>query len=225
MDLAPLKSGALDVGIDLTPSQLEAFADFGAGLYRRNAVVNLTRVPEGSCAVRHFLDSILVSRLIGPDLTVLDIGCGPGFPSWPLAVARPDLRVTALDSWRKGLDFLREHPLPNLTLIEGRAEESVAFETFDVVTGRAFAPFAVQAEASAAWLRLGGLFVPFRTPVEADAINGFKGHGLGLERVGQETASLPEGAGERLFPVFRKVAKTDRRYPRRWAEMKAKPLV
>ena len=162
--------------------------------------------------------------MIPASAKVLDIGTGPGFPAWPLACARPDLKVTALDSWRKGLAFLMTHPLPNLEILEGRAESVVRREAFDVVTGRAFAPFAVQAEASAAWVKVGGLFVPFRTPAESDLVLTFGGDVLGLRLRDKITASLPHGAGDRLFPVFEKVTRTDRGYPRSWAEMKKRPI-
>ncbi|MBS1716017.1 MAG: 16S rRNA (guanine(527)-N(7))-methyltransferase RsmG [Armatimonadetes bacterium] len=224
MDLSPFLEPSRRLGLVLTEDRLESLKAFGTALYERNEVVNLTRVPFEQCAVRHFLDSVLIFRLLPSGARVLDIGCGPGFPSWPLALVRPDLSVTALDSWRKGLDFLREHPLPNLEVMEGRAEELGRQESYDVVTGRAFAPFAVQAECSAAWLKVGGAFVPFRTPVERGTAESFRGEGLGLQLETVEASSLPDGAGERLFPVFRKVSRTDRKYPRRWAEMKSRPL-
>ena len=200
------------------------FDAFGEALYEKNKQFNLTRVPYDECAVRHFVESLLILGFLPVGAKVLDVGCGPGFPSWPIACARPDIAVTALDSSAKLLGFLREWPLPNLTAVQGRAEESSKRERFDVVTGRAVAPVAQQLEVSAALAAVGGIVVPFRTPADLDAIRAFPAEKLGLELEAVETRSLPSGMGERLFPLFRKVSATERKYPRRWAEIKARPL-
>src|ERR1041384_4679794 len=133
-------------GLELTPEQVAQFEAFEAKLYEANAVMNLTRVPREECWLRHFVDSLLFQDLIPLNARVLDIGTGPGFPAWPLACARPDLQVTALDSNGKMLGFLRSQPLPNLEVVQERAEEWGAFERFGVVTGRALAPLPVQIE-------------------------------------------------------------------------------
>ena len=185
--------------------------------------MNLTRVPREEAWSRHFVDSLLFHDLIPPGARVLDLGTGPGFPAWPLALARPDLRVTALDSSGKMLGFLRSQPLPNLEVVQARAEEWGVREAYDAVTGRALAPLPLQLELSAPPLRVGGVVVPMRTP--ADDLREPLWEALGLRPAGRHERTLPGTDAVRVFPTFVKERPTSDRYPRRWSEMRARPLV
>lgn len=204
-------------------ADLEAIAAFEEDLYAQNAVMNLTRVPREECCLRHILDSLLVSEFIPQGSAVLDIGTGPGFPAWPLALARPDLKVTALDSSGKMLGFLRRHPLPNLTALQGRAEELPVADEFDVVTGRALAPLAIQLELSARPCRKGGIVLPMRTSNDLAEIERLSSV-LGLELEEVQRRTLPVIEAERVFPIYRKKKNTPHGYPRAWAKMKERPL-
>ena len=209
-----------DLGLDVDP---DAFAAFEAALYRANETTNLTRIPREEAWLRHFVDSLLFHDLIPEGSRVLDVGTGPGFPAWPLALARPDLRVVALDSGGKMLGFLRSQPLPNLEVVQARAEEWGVREAFDAVTGRAVAPLPLQLELSAPPLRIGGLLVPMRTP--ADDLGEPLWEALGLRPSGVHRRELPGTDVVRVFPTFVKEAPTPDGFPRRWAEMRARPLV
>lgn len=211
-------------GYPLDDRAVGDFEAFEEDLYRLNEVANLTRVPRAECSIRHFLDSVLLIGHIPRDAAVLDLGCGPGFPAWPLARVRPDLKVTALDSSGKALGFLRRHPLPNLDIVEARAEEWPVREKFDWVTGRALAPLPLQLELSAPPCRIGGAVVPFRTPRELDAVRSFPAGRLGLVLESLIEAPLPSTDVVRLFPVFRKERATDPRFPRTWTRMRRAPL-
>lgn len=204
---------------DATRNFLERFL---SDLYEANRVMNLTRVPREQAWSRHVEDSLLFEDLIPVGSRLLDVGTGPGFPAWPLAVARPDLAVTALDSNGKMLGFLRDHPLPNLTVVQARAEDWDAKESFDVVTGRALAPLAIQLELSARPCALGGAVVPMRT--ESNDISSADPRALGLELERTERRILPDTDVVRVYPIYRKVSATPKRYPRRWAEIKRSPL-
>ena len=217
-----LQGAAHEIGLELSPDQLAAFEAFEKDLYERNEIMNLTRVPREECWLRHFLDSLLLSSLIGDGLKVVDIGCGPGFPSWPLACARPDLKVTALDSSGKMLGFLARHPRANLEIVQDRAESWGRREKFDIATGRAVAPLAIQLELSAPVVRIGGFVIPMRTPNDELQSDFLKT--LGLELVSVEQKELPETDIVRVFPIYKKVATTPRKYPRSWAEIKKRPL-
>lgn len=212
------------IGLDLTQDQLSAFEAFEESLYAANESMNLTRVAREECWLRHFVDSLLFHDLLPEGAKVLDIGTGPGFPAWPLAVARPDLHIAALDSSGKMLGFLRTMPLPNLEVMERRAEEWGVREEFDVVTGRAVAPLTLQLELSAALCTEGGMVAPMRTPNDEDSIMRFSGSVLGLRREAVIRRPLPETDIVRVSPVYRKVGPTPAKYPRPWAEMKRKPL-
>lgn len=223
-DNARFVEACSSLGLNLTDEQVDAFARFEERLYEANKVMNLTRVPREECWLRHFVDSLSFQDLLPAGSLVLDIGTGPGFPAWPLAAARRDLRVVALDSSGKMLGFLRKNPLPNLEVVEARAEEWGVRERFDVVTGRAVAPLPAQLEISAAPAKVGGLLIPMRSANEVGQIGSIDASRLGLQLDRVERRALPGTDIVRVFPVFNKVATTPREFPRRWAEIRSKPL-
>ncbi len=206
------------------PARFALLDEFESGLYEANRKANLTRVPRSEFWLRHVVDCLLVADLVPTGAEVLDLGTGPGFPAWPLAWCRPDLAVTAVDSNAKALGFVRAFPLPNLSLCLSRAEERPERERFGFVTGRAVAPLPIQMEISAAFCKVGGLVVPLRTAVEFEAIRMFPASALGLNLERIVVRPLPMNSGERALPLFRKLRPTDRRFPRTWTQMRAKPL-
>jgi 16S rRNA (guanine527-N7)-methyltransferase len=224
MGLEVLEAFCVEKGMPLSPVQVAAFLDFRSRLYELNEVMNLTRVPFDECETRHFIDSLLIAPLIPEGALVLDIGAGAGFPSWPLACARPDLKVTAMDSSNKAGRAVGLVPLPNLRFKPQRGEDVTNRESYDVVTGRAFAPFTEQLEVSAAWAKVGGAVIPFRTHFEEGVIKSFVSEVLGLVLEREVTCELQGTDAVRYFPVFRKTAKTQRTYPRTWAQIKKRPL-
>lgn len=224
MDMSPLVEFCQRSHIEVTEAQLAAFETFGEALYEANKVMNLTRIPYDQCALRHFVDSLLVAEYIPAGSNVLDIGSGPGFPAWPLACLRTDLKVTALDGSAKGLKFLGEHPLTNLAVVQARAESWPHREEFDVVTGRALAPYGVQAEVSIPLVKVGGLFVPMRTEGDKRAIESYPYSLLGSELDSCHAQTFPGLEGTRCFAIVKKTKPTPRKYPRRWTDIKTKPL-
>jgi 16S rRNA (guanine527-N7)-methyltransferase len=224
VNVEAFRQGLGEIGLDLNDVQIKAFIELEEALYRANAVMNLTRVPRDECYTRHFIDSLLFHDLIPEGVELLDIGTGPGFPAIPLAIARPDLQVSAMDSNGKMLNFLRENCPPNVLPLPYRAEEWGVSEAFGVVTGRAVAPLALQLELSATPCELGGAVLPMRTGTDAAAITPTLGNVLGLRLDRVEKRRLPGTDIDRLFPVYRKVKETPSKYPRRWSDMKQKPL-
>lgn len=224
MDRIRFAEACAHLGLKLTSAQLEAFEAFEDRLYHTNTITNLTRIPIEECWLRHFVDSLLFQDLIPKNARLLDIGTGPGFPAFPLACARPDLQVTALDSAGKMTGFLKTVAPKNLRVVTDRAEEWQVRDLFNVVTGRAVAPLATQLELSAAPCVLNGLLIPMRTPAEKEQFDcpAAKTLGLKLERV--EERQLEGTDVIRTFPVYRKVAPTPTKYPRRWADIKKAPL-
>jgi len=210
--------------LEIARDALERLRTFEATLYEANAVMNLTRVPRAEFQVRHVRDSLLIAEFCPEGAEVLDIGTGAGFPAWPLACCRPDLQVTALDSLGKATRFLETIPLPNLKIVNARGEAWGVREQFDVVTGRALAPLAIQLELSAAPCKVGGVLVPMRTPAERGAIEAFPATALGLALERIELRTLEGAEIVRCFPVFRKTTRTPPTFPRKWAEIRKNPI-
>jgi 16S rRNA (guanine527-N7)-methyltransferase len=188
-----------------------------------NQVMNLTRVDREECWLRHFVDSLLFHNLIPRGSSVLDIGSGPGFPAWPLACARPDLQVVAIDSSSKMIGFLLKNPLPNLKAVQARAEDWQMREAFDVVTGRAVAPLSMQLEISAASCKVGGKVIPMRTPGDRpDFESDISKLGIRLTEIHERI--LPGTDIARVFPIYEKTEATPDRFPRSWSEIRRKPI-
>jgi 16S rRNA (guanine527-N7)-methyltransferase len=122
------------------------------------------------------------------------------------------------------IGFLKGNLLPNLRVQNHRAEEVEEPERYDVVTGRAVAPLPIQMEISAAYARLGGYVIPMRTDKELAEIERFPAGSLGLKLEGFEGRELVGSDAKRVFPLFRKVRPTPKKYPRTWAEIKRSPL-
>lgn len=234
MNAKALAEHAEAYGIKLSAAQLQALALFEKELYLANSRMNLTRVPQEECWSRHFLDSLVLNPLIPENAKVLDIGSGAGFPGAVIAIARPDVRVTCLDSSRKAADFLRGlfgrgGALPVLhEIVVARAEEAAHEsryrESFDFVTGRAIAPFPLQIEISAAFVALGGLFVPLRTPKERNVIRDFPSGKLGLRLLELREIEVKPIGAIRLLPVFEKTERTPEEFPRSWAKMRKRSI-
>lgn len=145
---AEILGGVRELGLDLTPEQGDRLARYAALLVRWNAVHNLTAIDApGNVLSHHLLDSLavlpLISRIFGEkEISVLDIGSGGGLPGIPLAVARPDWRVTLVDKVEKKIAFLiqarLELGLANVECFHARAEDLSA-GPFDLIVSRAFA--------------------------------------------------------------------------------------
>jgi 16S rRNA (guanine(527)-N(7))-methyltransferase RsmG len=129
-------------GIDaLTPAQAGKLVKHYAMLGEWNRRINLTRIIEPEDAAEsHYADSLFGGRFIGDARALLDIGSGAGFPAVPLAVARPDILVTALEANQKKSLFLNETKdalgLANLKVAPVRLE-SFDLTMFDLLTSRA----------------------------------------------------------------------------------------
>ena len=136
--------GLEEMGIGLDAAALDRAIDHLHLIAKWNRVHNLTAVREPEqMVVVHLLDSLSLLPHLGGARTVIDVGSGAGFPGIPIAIARPDLQVTLLDSSHKKGTFLEqartELRLANLRVVCDRVEKFRPEEGFDVVVSRAFA--------------------------------------------------------------------------------------
>lgn len=221
--------------LDVSRETYEKLEEYAAFLLEYNEKVNLTAVTDGAEILRkHFLDSMLLAVKCGFALPngakLLDIGSGAGFPGVPLALIRPDLDITLLDSLQKRIVFLealREKLGLQYTAVHGRAEllakESAYRESFDAVTARAVAALPMLAEYSLPFVRCGGYWLSMKGPSEELR------HALQAIRLLGGSAdedirySLP-GGDERVIYVVKKCSATPTKFPRNSGQIKQKPL-
>ena len=141
-----LAQGLAQMGVDLAPTVQAKLISYAALLYKWNKTFSLTALREEEKAVsHHLLDSLAILPFV-PEGNLLDVGSGGGMPGIPLAIARPELQVTLLDSNSKKTAFLRqaaiELALPNVAVHCGRVEQYHPAMGFAAITSRAFAELA-----------------------------------------------------------------------------------
>jgi 16S rRNA (guanine527-N7)-methyltransferase len=145
--LRTLRTGVQSLGLALNDSQFARLMDYLTLLSKWNAVYNLTAVRDPRQMVtQHLLDSLAAVPAFSGARTVLDVGAGGGLPGIVLAIARPDIHVSLIDTVHKKTAFLTqtkaELGLTNATIHTGRVEQLKVEEKFDVITSRAFAELA-----------------------------------------------------------------------------------
>ena len=216
-----------------TQQRLERYL---ALVYEANQRVNLTRVPAEQAVGRHLVDSLCLFAVYTPSegARVLDIGAGAGLPGIPLAIVRPDLRLTLLDSHGKTVQFLQEVCAVlelNATVVQARAEEWAhnpdAREQFDVAVARAVAKMPILTELTTPFLKVGGVGLALKSIGETDEILSAApaAHTLGatleLRTVSFETE---QGTVSRAIGLLRKERPTPKSYPRAWKQILSRPL-
>ena len=207
--------------------KLLAFSDL---LLDKNKVMNLTAVTDPlEVVTRHFLDCAPLA-CYAAGKTVIDVGCGAGFPGIPVAILS-DAKVTLLDSLGKRIKFLQEVidelGLTGTQAVHARAEEFDHREEFDLATSRAVARLNVLAELSLPLVKVGGYFIAMKAVGSDEEIEEAKNAitilGGRLERVIDYTVPMSEGRKSRLV-IIKKIKSTPAKYPRRFQKISAAPL-
>lgn len=225
---------------DGSPDLPSGFADaaerYVALLLEANRVVNLTRVVEPDAVARlHLLDALAALPMIDrlAPASALDLGSGGGVPGLVLALARPLVRWTLVDSVRKKADALRGFAdaldLGNVAVVAERAEilgqDLEHRAAHDLVTARACAALPVLAEYALPLLRIGGQLIAWKGPIGPDELDA--GAAAASVLGGDIPSELPSGhaaLGEHRFVLVTKVAATPDRYPRRPGTPVRRPL-
>ena len=226
-----LLAGLPALDLTLSPETVETLCAFGRAMVKQNEVMNLTGITEDVPVARlHLLDSLTVAAAV--DLkgkTLIDVGCGAGFPGVPLAIACPDARITLLDSLGKRMKWL-EQVLPELGVeaecVTARAEEAVAErrESYDFATSRAVARLNILLELTAPYVKVGGAVLAMKGMAAREELaecgNAIKKLGLKLE----EVREFPIDGTNHAVIILRKVSPTPKQFPRRFAKIKQSPL-
>ncbi len=218
-----------------TAEECKRFYDFTVLLAQTNAHTNLTAIRSvEEIPYKHYADSLLAAQYFPQGATVLDVGCGAGFPSLPLAICRTDLHITALDSTEKKVDFVRKSAealkLSNLRAVSGRAEDTGvrgSIGAVDAVVSRAVARLSVLCELCLPYVRVGGTFVALKGAKGEEeleeAANAIKTLG-GEASLHKTRLRIPSGDEERSLIVVKKRKETPVQYPRSYAAILKKPL-
>ena len=218
------------LGIQLPEEKRQTLCDFGHAMVKQNEVMNLTGITEDTAVARlHLLDSLTVMACSDMEgKTLIDVGCGAGFPGVPLAVAS-GARVTLLDSLGKRMKWLEE-VLPTLGIqaecVTARAEEAIATrrESYDFATSRAVARLNILLELPAPYVKVGGAVLAMKGAAAKEELaecgNAISRLGLKLE----EVREFPIDGASHAVIVLRKVKPTPSQYPRRYAKIKQAPL-
>jgi len=219
------------LGLDLPEERVDTLCAFGAAMVKQNEVMNLTAITEPAAVAKlHLADSLTVLKAADlENKTLIDVGCGAGFPGVPLAIACPKAKITLLDSLGKRMRWLEE-VLPTLGVsaecITARAEEAVATrrESYDFATSRAVARLNILLELTAPYVKIGGAVLAMKGAAAkeelAEAKNAISKLGLKLE----EVREFPIDGTAHAVIVLRKIAPTPKQYPRRFAKIKQAPL-
>ena len=200
--------------------------------------MNLTAIKDEDLIIyRHYVDSVTLSQYIPKGAKVIDVGCGAGFPTLPLAIFRPDLTVTALDGTAKRITYVKETAeelgLTGVRAVAARAEEfshdGGEREKYDVVTARAVAALPVLSELCLPFARIGGKMVAMKAALADEEIKAAENAialcgGIISEDKGFELLSKIEAPASRRLVVIDKVKKTPSIYPRHYSKISKKPL-
>ena len=230
---AAAKSGILPPN----EAQMQQFYRFTEHLLEVNTHTNLTAIREPVGVVdKHYIDSLLAMHLIPEGARVLDLGCGPGFPSIPLAIMRPDLEITALDGTAKKIDFVQKSAeilqLSNLKGVSGRAEDAKLRKElgkYDIVVSRAVARLNILCELCLPYLKIGGSLIAMKGAKYeeelAEATSAIKILGAETTKTEQkELITAKNQAETRGMVVIQLKKQSPAQYPRAYAAILKKPL-
>lgn len=224
------------VGIELSKLQKDQYRKYYDLVVEWNQKINLTAIiEEDEFYIKHFFDSISLAfyKDYSNIESICDVGSGAGFPSIPLKILYPNLKVTIVDSLNKRIKFLNlvkdELGLTECNFVHARAEEfgqnKEYRESFEIVTARAVARLNVLAELCLPLVKKEGYFLSLKAQKAEEetkeAINAIKLLGGKLE---QDLEFDIEGE-ERHILEIRKAKETPNKYPRKAGTPNKKPII
>lgn len=229
-----LKNGFSAMKLSVSDAQIAQLEDFTARMLETNKVMNLTRITDPKeIAEKHLLDC--ASLLQAADFSkksVVDVGCGAGFPGMPLHILCPSCELTLLDSLGKRIRFLQgcidAMNLSDIEAVHARAEEFAAKhrEQYDFAVSRAVAQLNVLAELSLPLVKQGGAFIAMKSKDTDEELERAKKAirllGGEIEKIIDYT--IPRTEITHRLVVIRKKNHTPKQYPRPFRKISASPL-
>lgn len=232
MTLEQFKQSSAKIGYKLSEAQVNAFVKYMRLLKEENKKVNLTAINEDNEILRkHFYDSILLAPYLDINKSLLDIGSGAGFPGIPLAIIRPDLKITLLEPTKKRVRFLllvkERLNLDNIEVVNDRAEDyaKVAREMFYYTTARAVANMQILAELALPLTSVNGTFLAMKGSDIYEEVNAAK---KAITLLGGVLSKIDEyslyNGDMRSIVKVNKIKQTPINYPRLYSQIKKRPL-
>lgn len=229
-----LKNGFSAMKLSVSDAQIAQLEDFTARMLETNKVMNLTRITDPKeIAEKHLLDC--ASLLQAADFSkksVVDVGCGAGFPGMPLHILCPSCELTLLDSLGKRIRFLQgcidAMNLSDIEAVHARAEEFATKhrEQYDFAVSRAVAQLNVLAELSLPLVKQGGAFIAMKSKDTDEELERAKKAirllGGEIEKIIDYT--IPHTEITHRLVVIRKKNHTPKQYPRPFRKISASPL-
>ena len=221
------------ININLTEHMLEQLEKYDEVLRAENKKYNLTAIKnKEDVYLKHFYDSLTLSKIIKlENQSLCDIGTGAGFPGMVLKIIYPNLKVTLVDATEKKCKFLQlviqELGLKDIEVIHARAEiySKTVREKYDIVTSRAVAPLKHLLEYSIPLVKLGGNYIAMKSDIQKEIENiDIYYKKLKIEEEKILIFTLPYEESTRTLIKYKKIDKTDLKYPRKYTDIKKKSL-
>ncbi|MFW6318939.1 MAG: 16S rRNA (guanine(527)-N(7))-methyltransferase RsmG, partial [Bacillota bacterium] len=211
------------LNITISEKQLKQFDIYYKLLVEWNYKFNLTAITDKEeVYLKHFYDSLCIVKAHNlQNQSILDVGSGAGFPSIPLKIIFPKLKITIIDSLNKRIVFLREliQKLKiDVELIHGRAEDLKRHNQYDIVTARAVAPLNILTELCLPYVKVGGYFLPLKSQNFSEEVKTIT---KTLTTLGGKIKDEIEYSFEdntRVIPKILKIRETALKYPRAYAK-------
>jgi len=226
---------AKKIDIELTEKQVNQFYKYMELLLEWNEKINLTAITDcKEIILKHFIDSLTISKYIKENQSLVDVGTGAGFPGIPLKIVREDIEITLLDSLNKRINFLNEIinelELKNIKTIHARVEEfgknKKYREKFDIATSRAVANLSILSEYMLPLIKQNGIAICMKgseinKEIEESEI-AIKILGGKVKNI--DSFNLVDTDNKRNIIIISKIKNTPSKYPRKPGTPSKEPL-
>lgn len=218
------KKECIKNNINIIEEKIELFYDYMKYLLDWNEKINLTAIKdEKEFIIKHFVDSLTISELVGDNKRIIDVGTGGGFPGIPLKLSKENLNVTLIDSVNKKImvlnDIINKMNLENIEALHVRAEDLAQNreyrESFDIAVSRAVSNMNTLVEYLLPFVKVGGYVICMKGPGYEEELNSSKN---AISILGGKVEEIKElqinDELVRNIVIIKKIKNTNSKYPR-----------